>query len=219
MDTIKCSMPVIIETGFDEWPYAVRGTFFVAEVLSDLYVVTARHVVEGNDENTVFFRYRAGSRSSLPLNQVIKNKAYQDSSSPEYTDVILYRVAKEELNEVVHTAKLDVQQKPWETLRAGEHLFVRGYPSELQDVKDSGLKEQGVLFNASYTKRTQHSGCHEIKLNPTETFTHYDGFSGSPVYCVRDSVRFLVGIMVKATAFQNIGLFVDGSVLLAMAAE
>ncbi len=105
-------MPVIIETSFDEWPYAVRGTFFVAEVLSDLYVVTARHVVEGNDEKAVFFRYCAGYRSSLPLNQVIKNKAYQDSNSPEYTDVILYRVAKKELNEVVHTAKLDVQQKP-----------------------------------------------------------------------------------------------------------
>lgn len=219
MDTIKFSMPVIIETGFDEWPYALRGTFFVAEILSELYVVTARHVVEGNDEKAVFFRYRAGSRSSLPLNQVIKNKAYQGSNSPEHTDVILYRVNKQELDEVVHTTKLDVQQKPWETLQAGEQLSVRGYPSELQDVKDSGLKEQGVLFNASYTKRTQHSGCHEIKLNPTETFTDYDGFSGSPVYCVKDGARLLVGLMIKATAFQNVGVFVDGSVLLAMVAE
>lgn len=126
MDTIKCSMPVIIETGFDEWPYAVRGTSSVAEVLSDLYVVTARHVVEGNDEKTVFFRDRSGSRCSLPLNQVIKNKADQDSNSPDYTDVILYRVAREELNEVVHTVKLDVRQKSWETFQAGEQLFVRG---------------------------------------------------------------------------------------------
>ncbi len=219
IDTIKCSMPVIIETGCDEWPYAVRGTFFVAEVFAELFIVTARHVVEGNDEKSVFFRYRAGSRFSLPLNQVIKNGMYQDSSSPEYTDVILYRVAKEELNESVHTAKLDAQTEPWKTLQVGEQLYVRGYPSELQDVKDSGLKEQGVLFNASYTKKTHHFGCHEIKLNPTEAFTDYDGFSGSPVYCVKDGARFLVGIMVKATAYQNIGLFVDGSVLLEMIAE
>jgi hypothetical protein len=143
IDTIKCSMPVIIETGCDEWPYAVRGTFFVAEVFDDLFIVTARHVVEGNDEKSVFFRYRADSRFSLPLNQVIKNGMYQDSSSPEYTDVILYRVAKEDLNESVHAAKLDAQTEPWKTLQAGEQLYVRGYPSELQDRKDSGLKEQG----------------------------------------------------------------------------
>lgn len=211
-------MPVLIETGFDGWPYAVRGTFFVAEIAGSMYVVTARHVVEGNSATSVFFRYRSGSRFSLPLNQVITIKEYAGPESPECTDVILYRVATEEVTEAFVNAKLDETKKPWCSLAAGDALLFRGYPSELQKVEESGFKEKGVVLEAKYHGPSKHPGCHEIELYPTELFTLHDGLSGSPVFLIKSGVAQLVGLLVKASSYQNKALFVDGSVIYAMAA-
>lgn len=217
MKAIKSAMPVLIETGSEEWPYAVRGTFFVVEVAGDMYVVTARHVVEGNSATSVFFRYGSGSRYSLPLNQAITIKEYAGSDGPECADVILYRIAVDEVTEPFVNAKLDEAKKPWSQLTKGDSLIFRGYPSELQEVEDNGLKEQGVVLDAKYLGPGKHPGCHEIELFPTELFTFHDGFSGSPVFLLKNGATQLVGLLVKASSYQNRALFVDGSVIYAMA--
>ncbi|MFT7043820.1 MAG: V8-like Glu-specific endopeptidase [Candidatus Azotimanducaceae bacterium] len=216
MTILNTSIPVIIETGADEWPYSVRGTFFTIKIGGESYVVTARHVVHGNDENTVFFRYKNNSRFSLPLDQEIKNTSYMDESSPEYTDIILYRINKNETDEEFISIDLNLSETPWERLSKGDNLVIRGYPSELQKVLDSGVKEQAVIINAKYLNRAVTENCHDIELFPTETFTFHDGYSGSPVFLKKNSDFKFAGILIKADSFNNKGLFVDASVLLKM---
>lgn len=164
MQLIELALPVLIESGSEEWPYAVRGTYFVLELDDNKYVVTARHVVEGNSATSVFFRYRSESRSSLPLDQEIFAKEYIGPKSPEYTDVILYRIAQNYVNELFNAARLDISTQPWRRLQKGDSLIFRGYPSKLQAASADGLKEQGVVLDAKYIGPAQHPGCHEIRL-------------------------------------------------------
>jgi len=216
MNILSTAIPVIIETGAEEWPYSVRGTFFTIKIHDELYVVTARHVVEGNDANTVFFRYRNDSRFSLPLDTVIKNTGYTDENSPEYTDVIMYRVKKDEIEENIKYIPYDSKNAPSESLKADDNLIIRGYPSERQDAQEDGIKEQAVIINGKYLNRSQISKCHNMALYPTEEFTFHDGYSGSPVFLMKDSLFNFVGVLVKADSYNNEALFVDVSVLLEM---
>jgi hypothetical protein len=182
-----------------------------------MYVVSARHVVEGNSATSVFFRYRSGSRYSLPLDQTVIVKEYAGPQSPECTDVILYRIAVDEISEPFVNAKLDTEGMPWSLLTKGDSIIFRGYPSELQGAEASGLKEQGVVMDAKYSGPGTHLGCHEIELFPSELFTFHDGFSGSPVFLFKNGKTQLVGLLVKASSYQNTALFVDGSVIHALA--
>ncbi len=216
MSILSTAIPVIIETGSVEWPYSVRGTFFTIKINDELYVVTARHVVEGNEVNAVFFRYRSDSRFSLPLDIEIKNTSYTDENSPEYMDVIMYRVKKDEIEENISYAFYDFVNEPWKSLKADDNLIIRGYPSTLQKTQANGVKEQAVIINGKYLNQSRILNCHNMALFPTEEFTFHDGYSGSPVFLLKDAQLNFVGVLVKADSYNNKALFVDGSVLLQM---
>lgn len=216
MSILSTAIPVIIETGAEEWPYSVRGTFFTIKILGELYVITARHVVDGNNTNAVFFRYRNDSRFSLPLDIEIRNTNYTDENSPEYTDIIMYRVKKDEITEDIKFISYDLVNEPWKSLKRDDNLIIRGYPSELQDVRADGVKEQAVIIDGKYLSQSQIEKCHDMALFPTEEFTFHDGYSGSPVFLLNNALLNFVGVLVKADSYNNKALFVDGSVLLYM---
>jgi len=217
MQTTVASIPALIETGYKDWPNAIRGTFFVMECNSRHYIVTARHVVESNGIDTLFIKYRSDSRRSLPLELVITNKLYDNNSSPEYTDVAIYRINDTEVHEGFNfTNAMPIDMK---SICKDDALIVRGYPSDLQKSATEISNELPGIIEAKYNSCTGARGCHEIDLHFTETFPVHDGFCGSPVHLMKDNHFHLLGVIVKIDSAHSKATFIETSIILQMIEE
>ncbi|MGE0369488.1 MAG: hypothetical protein AB7P53_11090 [Candidatus Dadabacteria bacterium] len=219
---LACSLPILFETGLEEYPYSIGGTCFIVEYKQTMFVITANHVIGGMDSNSILVPYFYGSRDFLPFNRCWEIEPKELEDDTDYSDLYILRIDEGELDhdkfQKAQTYRLRTYFSP--TIDRNSHFFVRGYPKS-----DCGIDYQNWKIHTSdaylegvYYKRSVSSHCHIIRIiSDTSSIKSLDGLSGSPIFCESNKSHNksaeLVGILLRGTISSRLVHFLELRVL------
>ncbi len=221
--------PVMFESDDEEFPYWGKGSSFLIANESNIYWVTASHVLENSGGETNQLRVFPSDKSciSLPFNEkyTINREPYGDDE--EYKDVFMLRIDQAEFDRFGDTPlvaqDITLGVLPAECLTQDCDLFIIGYPSERNEIDYdcNKIKRTRVILRATYRGKGLSDHCHELNFNSSITLTDYDGLSGSPIFYMQQKrlgnqieVRpLLVGMLLRGTVTSGIGHFVSSRVI------
>lgn len=222
------SRPVIFRSSCSEYPWYGLGTAFIVGYKKNLFVITAKHVVENNiTKNEVhnavelqrFNVFLPGFNDPLPLDGCAVYEPGKDN--PDLThvgDVIIYHVNREHFQELFPGYKyLSLQaEKNFlspSTLKPGEYLAVFGYPEEGRSIcfdrKELIAKpylKGGILVEKllDYLYVFQSKACDY----------DFNGLSGSPVFHLSPAGIRIVGMALRGSNSSGKLNFLDVELIL-----
>jgi hypothetical protein len=182
----QCARPVLFETGIEDTPYSGMGTCFLAKVGPQLFVVTARHVLEGCSLDDLLIFPNEETADSIPFSAgfSVKNP---DLLEPDYSDVVVMKVDLSGLRlsekSLMHAMDLDKASDDW---RKGpyEHRFaIFGYPNDSRkvDYDRFTISSTGRLLLARFSGTSSAAFCFELAIEDFGGVDDLNGLSGSPV--------------------------------------
>ena len=136
---LEAVKPVLYDTGNDDIPYSGCGTCFLALHNKQTYIVTAKHVVNGNPGESLMVFPNKHTELSIPLNSCVTIEN-PDPSDNDYSDIVVYRIDHEALHiesgsimRTVDFSKCDVH---WRTRHLESDYFPIGFPIEHRFVRN-----------------------------------------------------------------------------------
>jgi hypothetical protein len=215
--------PVLFESGIEEYPYGGIGSSFFVAKGSEVFWITANHVIQNQEGATDQLRIfpTDGARISIPYNALFRPQ--QNVKAEEHLDFYILRV-DQELFKVDGDAPLTSQDLLHGTvapvnLPANGPLLIVGYPAvgRTVDYEEFKIKYQRSVLPAVYLGPGIGSHCYKLRITDTRGLESLNGLGGGPVFHIRESHGFgfplLVGMMIRATASSRIGHFIGVEVL------
>ena len=237
---IECSLPIIYEIEpeddqdfVEDYPYWTKGTCFIVDYEGQLFVVTAKHVIENqmkqcpNPErllDQVRIVYDEKSKNFFPLCRYLR-----DESDEHIKDLAILKVANEILKDEdkpfiksLKLQNLDNLIRCPLSISPNSLLIVRGYPSQISSVD----YEQCKIQTKAFVIHARLSGSREkylymlnwlpkdIEIIEEELQDKFDpdGMSGSPVFSCKDFS--LAGVLILGT--RRNGNFISARILYRM---
>ncbi len=187
------------------------GTCFRVRHKGHLFVVTARHCIDGRVDIGKDQIHCGGLENEyLPLVSwhLICTRTSDDTDGGDmaFFEIGSDLMTKEELNRVV---ALDTDRHCWShSLLPKQSLVVEGYPSTLQEMDYSSrrLLRRSQKLRAVYLGQSEFKGVARINFPDISSNSDLDGFSGGPVWAIQQlepdcyQVGF-VGMMIRASYF------------------
>jgi hypothetical protein len=201
------------------------GTCFRIRYRDRLFIVTARHCIDGRHIDLSKALVDAGGpeRSYLPLAAWHLLDVRRNDTGGEDTDrgdiavfeVDLASMTDEEIHE---TPALEVERYVAPShFYPGHRLLVEGYPSALQemDYDQHRWVRDSRKIEARYDGPSQYAGISRLSYLTTEDASTLDGFSGAPVFAFEkvdaSTARVgFVGMMIRVAYFIRSEFIVAG---------
>lgn len=210
--------PVMFSSDPDS-PWGFGAAFFV-RFKNDVFVVTARHVIELQKGEYQDFRIFAnGHKYAVPFNRYSLFTLKMEDSA-DYSDLVIFRVDQE-----LHSSgggkrlngfSLPHNSYPAEYIPSGTVLLVAGYP-ENEDRYDHDLMMLNhtlLLTSGKFGASLYGDPIYQFNGAPSEH--SFRGMSGSPVFTTfPDGEINLVGVVVRGGSSSGIFHFIDVSLLIA----
>lgn len=182
-----CAKPVMFETGIDDAPYAGIGTCFLVSLQGHLFLVTAKHVVDGNSLDQLVVFPNDETDVSIPFSEAF-SIANRDPTDPDYSDLVLARIHLSNLKLAdrsrLHTIDLEKASDSWRTAPSDHRFVFFGYPSESREIDYNGYRivtSQRFLV-ARLAGASPASYCYELDVEDFNGVEDMNGLSGSPVF-------------------------------------
>ncbi len=224
----EISRPVIFEHQDATFPYWGKGSSMLLANSQHYFWVTASHIFKNMDgavENLLIFP-SDDSRVSLPFNEKYHIKA-EASDDEDYLDILALRIDLarfDAFGDVPLVAQdIDVGLLPAEDLKAGDVLWIIGYPAERNtiDYEKACIRNSRDVIRAIYQGTSLSEHCHKAKVNSSVKLDSYDGLSGSPIFYLQpvtqNGQKFVfprvVGMLLRGTAYSNLVHFVSAKVI------
>ena len=193
---LNSTKPILYETGFDEWPYALSGTCFPVRYGDALFIVSANHCYDNigiSPEQTLYPRPDDPS-GFFGFDLKVRARSPQ-AKDDKYYDQVVLRVAgshhtKEEIEKVV---ALDLAERSSSLLPTSsriQDIWLRGYPFDcpeyLIDYDQHTIRQQAYVTNGCITtSKAPFDFCYYIKMiTPILPGMSPKGMSGAPAYGV-----------------------------------
>jgi len=215
---LTCARQIWFTTNQDEIPYAFGGSGFLCQLGSEIYAVTAKHVVKGQPHNTIFITRHSKSLKPLHIDEFIEIKP-RDDPNEEWGDLAIYRLQSKMYSPAYfgHEAPylLPGSVMGW-TPNMDGHFLVRGYPRALSNID----YDTGKIYRSSFDLLAQldDAPCADgrVQIRFLNSELDLDGISGAPVIWVSKDHpcdHCLAGVMLRATAESSLGWFLHVDVL------
>lgn len=218
-----CAKPVLFETGIETTPYAGVGTCFLVKLGPDLFLITARHVVDGISLDQLLVFPNEETEESIPFSEgfTVANRNLEDL---DYSDIVVVRVHLPNLRLAdrsrMHVVDLGKASDSWRT-EPFEHRFVLfGYPNESREVDYDGSKIVSTqrFLVARFSGTSPASYCYELDIEDFNGVDDLNGLSGSPVISwprtiVNHFHPSFCGMVLRGTRASGKVHFLDAAVL------
>lgn len=222
---LETGKPVLYETGGDDAPYSGCGTCFLALHNKQTYIVTAKHVVNGNAGESLMVFPNKHTELSIPLN-VFVTIENPDPSDNDYSDIAIYRIDHEALHiepgSLMRTVDFTKYDAHWRSHHLQNDYLPIGFPIEhrIVDYDRYLVSSTQYLLKGRYIGPSISKYCHEIEVNDLRGLTDLNGLSGSPVFCVRRQgsprAATICGMLIRGDANAKRAHFIDASVIKAV---
>lgn len=185
----QSAKPILFETELDEAPYSGAGTGFLALFRNRLYLLTADHVIKGENLDNLLVFPNDKTDESIPFD------AWFSVASPnpihnDYSDLSIVRVAPDKLDiangSLMHAIRLDTVHDEWKAAPLDYQFAFFGYPKEARGVDYEGCRVASTQ-HFLVGRLAQDSGsrfCFELEVDDFNGVSDLDGLSGSPVVAI-----------------------------------
>lgn len=220
---MSISKPILHDTGIEETQYAGVGTCFLAQYGDNAFLVTAKHVLNGYDAESLAVFPNPQTPISIPFNQFVQIENVDEHDS-DYADITVLRIDRERLDispgSTVPTLNLSNYDAKWRLHKDRGRIIFFGYPAENRsfDYENYLAKSDQRLIGGKYLGPSVSQHCHNVQLDYIGPISSLDGLSGSPVFVLerknsgRDKPHFC-GMMIRGTASSKTAIFVDGEII------
>ena len=216
--------PLVFETGIPEFPYSMSGTVFLVGYKGKAYVITTRHGLAADKLPATCIFPTDTSHKLLPLGHMFS--VPQKDEPDDYMDLAVIDVAPsaksdEELGKASLIDVVKAFEPDWVYNAKSIPLYVVGYPSERSKIDyDTGdLRTDRIILSGSYEGPSPLPYLHQLRVNGAEDFESFSGFSGGPVFSLRQISSGIVkpvlcGMAIRGTSSSALFHFLDASVIL-----
>jgi len=215
--------PILFETGLDEAPYSGAGTGFLVLFRNRIYLLTAHHVIKGENLDNLLVFPNDATDESIPFD------AWFTVASPnpmhnDYSDLSIVRVATEKLeianSSLMHAIRLDTVHDVWKAAPLDYQFAFFGYPKEARGVDYEGHRIASTqhFLVGRLAQESQSPFCFELEVDDFNGISNLDGLSGSPVVAIprsrtgrKDST--ICGMAIRGSKSVGRIRFIDAAVL------
>jgi hypothetical protein len=222
LETVK---PVLYETGNEDAPYSGCGTCFLVLHNKQTYIVTAKHVVNGNLGESLMVFPNRNTDLSIPINVQITIDN-PDSFDTDYSDIVIYRIDHDQLHiepgSVMRTVDFSKYDHHWAARHRDSGYYMLGFPVEhrIVNYEEYLVSSTQHLLTGRYFGPSASQYCHEIEFVALNGVTDLNGLSGSPVFCAAKGgtprAATFCGMLLRGGAAARRAVFVDAFVINAM---
>jgi hypothetical protein len=214
-----CLRQLIFESDWEEFPYWMMGTGFLALWNNSIFLITAAHCIAENQHNALRIPIRPHDAQILPFDKFM---TFETPSDARDLDVAMYRAkppTEQDLFDVRNAAapispvhsfdSVLAQVQAASANEAALALFAFGFPRAAEaskvDLIASHITSQPAEVHIQYLRPSSEPHRHIGKILRT-TIGDLNGMSGSPVFLrttrTNESPRryMLAGMLVRASA-------------------
>ncbi|MGF6758027.1 hypothetical protein [Paraburkholderia sp. GAS42] len=192
------------------------GTFFLVRWKDKEFAVTARHCISASKADPNHARLIVPDRQGPVPFLGHFTPAGEEKHIDDERDIFMWEVGghTEEKDSGWWSWRMDHLWKPASELRAGQKIFIVGYPSIEERVDYEGRKLdphclviRGDLADGSLAGL--------LAVDCAEFEVTVDGVSGGPVFAMFDGIYFFVGMAVRGIAEARRVYFIDATHVIA----
>jgi hypothetical protein len=220
---LSISKPILHDTGNEETQYAGVGTCFLAQYGDNGFLVTAKHVLNGYDAESLAVFPNPQTPISIPFNKFVQI-ANADEHDSDYADITVLRIDRERFDvsprSEVPALNLSNYDANWHLHKDRGKIIFFGYPTENRgvDYESYLVKSNQQLIEGEYLGPSVSQHCHNVQFDNIGSISSLDGFSGSQVFVLERKITGLnkphfCGMMIRGTATSKSAIFVDGEVI------
>jgi len=217
---LSCSRPVFFERIEDEeYPYhSGAGSAFVCSWIGQLFVITSRHVVAGQDLDDLRIRVHDDSDAFIAFDR----SWTPQELGPDYKDVVALRVAApltdDRLRQEAITFSSDLALAGMGTLVHGRAMAIGGYPDCIREIDydDLSIRYRRACLSGRYVGVAfeKSDRVHTLAIDDRHAISEVNGLSGSPIVAVTSNgTVVLAGIAIRGGDTMKHIHFLDTGVL------
>ncbi len=230
-DLGNCVRPLIFENNNDLYKYTFGGSCFLIVFNEKLFAITASHLLPNLCYDVQSIRippHLENPNKFLPISQsiMITEPKVKDC---DFADILVIEIDQKRMGNFsvydLQPYNLTDDIATMFSFYPDAKLLIRGYPKTIEDIdyakKYIGTK--GLLVTGNYMKAHESQKyCHLFTYDGlTDVVPSSNGMSGAPVFQIEEktyekSTARLAGVIIKGDDAQNIGYFVEATVLIEM---
>ena len=194
-------------------PFWGFGSSFIFNYKGQVFVITAKHVIENNNVDYRHSRVlMRDSSMALPLTNIYTPDFPDHENREEVEDFVLFEVDDKLYTQIsnkdLYSWKITEWSYPPYELEIGAQILIAGYPftedryqwipEDNYEWENQKIKET-LLYNIGYlTDSVLGKGMYTFDGDPSEL--DYNGLSGSPVFCMRNGFVHFIGIATRGSS-------------------
>ncbi|MBY0242616.1 MAG: hypothetical protein K2X55_25210 [Burkholderiaceae bacterium] len=215
--------PLVFETGFPEFPYSTSGTVFLVGYKGKAYVITTRHGLAAENLPAICIFPTDTSHKLLPLGHMfsvpLKDEP-EDFMDLAVIDISPSATLDQELGKASLIDMAKAYEPDWASNAKSIKLYVVGYPSERSEINIDtwDLRTDRIVLSGSYEGPSPFPYVHLLRVSGAEEFGSFSGFSGGPVFGLRQTTKgilkpVLCGMAIRGSSSSALFHFLDASVI------
>jgi len=213
----------MFETGIDDAPYSGIGTCFLVKLRRHLFLVTARHVVEGMSLDQLLVFPNDETDESIPFAEAF-SVTNRNPIDLDFSDLVLVRIHLGNLmiaeQSQMHVIDLEKASDSWRNAPFDHRFVLFGYPNESRKVDYDGFKIMSTqrILVARFSGAIPSSYCYELDIEDFNGVDDLNGLSGSPVISWSRTIGnhfhpSFCGMVLRGTKASGKVHFLDAGVL------
>ncbi len=216
--------PVLRETGYAEYPYAISGgTIFLAVYKGRAFAITARHVILPLTPICLFAT--DWSQKILPLENVFyvsTDKIDDDFADFAVIELDMRKLLRDPEFSLLKLIDLEKVSGDWLSYSEKATFLVLGYPIEHSeiDITKEFITTARFTLKGNYKGVSEHSSSvHTISISNYDGVTDFNGLSGGPVFSIvptegKPYTIFFCGMAIRGSSCSGLVHFLEQEVLI-----
>lgn len=220
---LSISKPILHELDHEETPYAGIGTCFLAKYKNSGFLITAKHLLEGEEAESLMIFPNNQTEVSIPFNQFV-NINDTNTYDSDYGDITILCIDYSQLhiaeNSDMNVLDMDKYENNWKRHKDNNKIIFFGYPKERRIINYEKyiIKSDQRLIYGKYLGASISNYCHEINITDYGDVEDLDGFSGSPIFVLEKKQNeklkpYFCGMLIRGTLSSKKATFIDSNVI------
>lgn len=218
-DIRQVPRPVFLETGDDDYPLRRTGSCFLVAFHGDVWIVTAKHVLQGHSPSELKILRSDEWRKPefFELGETLEPSDPRDPEDTAWEDVIVVRVV-EPAGDVMVVDLDTTALARLSMARTTDYVRVVGYPRALDNAinyPELTIHISAFSNDGRYAGPTESKLVHRIEFEDFGTVTDVHGMSGGPAFLAREeeATWWFAGVVIQGSVVSKSLRFVDGEVV------
>ena len=206
-----CARPFFLDTGDKQFPLRRTGSCFLVSYRGDLWIVTAKHCLDGEEPHLARVLRTLEYRRPVFLHIVSQlHPIDRDRDDTAWLDMMLIR--SDELPGDTLVIDLDTTPlAPLEDATTDDYVRIAGFPDALgNEIVDNNIAVASFSGDGHYAGATESKWVHKIAFEDFGKLGDINGMSGGPAFLAREGEQWwFAGVVAWGTAQSGIVRFID----------